>query len=99
MKRLDQVTLARWQALPAAEMLLSVADHAKEDRTYKPIEGRTTTRWHATVNGSEFELLLTGPKFYDTRAKSGGGGAIDLLMHLTRSDFRGAVRLLQTRGL
>lgn len=99
MKRVDEVTLARWQALPAVETLLSFADHAKEDRTYRPLTGRPTTRWHVTVAQSEFELLLTGPKFWDTRAKVGGGGAVDLLMHLTGDDFRGAVKALQARGL
>lgn len=99
MKRLDQAALARWQSLPAIEVLLSFANFAKEDHTYKPVNGRLTTRWHATVAQSEFELLITGPKFWDTRAKAGGGGAIDLVMHLTGRDFRAAVRELQTRGL
>lgn len=99
MKRLDELTLARWQSLPATETLLSIADHAKEDRTYKPLVGRLTTRWHASVAGAEFELLLTGSKFWDTRAKTGGGGAIDLVMHLTSTDFRSAVEALQVRRL
>ncbi|WP_255208805.1 hypothetical protein [Paraburkholderia youngii] len=47
----------------------------------------------------EFELLLRGPKFYDTRAKRGGGGAIDLIMHLHRVGFIQAVNLLQEAGL
>lgn len=99
MKRLDQAALAHWQSLPAIDVLLSFAEFAKEDRTYKPVEGRTTTRWHATVAQSEFELLLTGPKFWNTRAKAGGGGAIDLVMHLTGKDFSAAVRELRARGL
>ena len=42
-----------------------------------------------------FELLLTGPKFYDTRQKRGGGGAIDLVMHLYQIDFKKAVDRLR----
>lgn len=99
MKRLDEAALARWRSLPAIDVLLSFASFAKEDRTYKPVDARITSRWHATVAQSEFELLLTGPKFWDTRAKAGGGGAIDLVMHLTGSDFRAAVRELHARGL
>lgn len=99
MNRVDKQTLARWQALPAVEVVLSVADYAKEDPTYRPLTGRSTTRWHVTFAQSEFELLLTGPKFWDTRAKVGGGGAVDLLMHLTGDDFRGAVNALHARGL
>ncbi|MBZ3343388.1 hypothetical protein IPR00_22095, partial [Xanthomonas perforans] len=38
------------------------------------------------------ELLATGPKWYDTRAEKGGGGAIDLAMHLLRLDFVSAVK-------
>ena len=99
MKRVGQDTLGRLQALPAVDVVLKLADFAKEDATFEPVQSQLTTRWHVTVAGSEYELLLTGPKFWDTRAGVGGGGAIDLAMHLTGSDFRAAVAELVRRGL
>lgn len=99
MKRIDQATLARLQALKAVDVLGSVADFAKEDPTFIPVQDPTTTRWHVTAVGGEFELLLTGSKFWDTRAQVGGGGGVDLVMHLTRTNFRGAVSELLRRGL
>lgn len=99
MKRVGQDILGRLQALSAVDVVLSLADFAKEDPTFEPVQSRLTTRWHVTIAGSEYELLLTGPKFWDTRAGVGGGGAIDLAMHLTGSDFRAAVAELVRRGL
>jgi hypothetical protein len=96
--RVDSGELGRWRCLDAAVALLALADHAKRDQTFEPIKDRTT-RWHARVAGCEFELLLTGPKFFDTRAASGGGGAIDLAMHLFRADFKTATGVLRNRGV
>ncbi len=45
----------------------------------------------------EFEILTTGPKWYDTRARAGGGGAIDLAMHVLGLSFVDAVKRLTTR--
>ena len=46
----------------------------------------------------EFEILTTGLKWYDTRAKKGGGGAIDLAMHVLGLSFVDAVKLLTERA-
>jgi hypothetical protein len=75
--------------------LRALADHAKPDPTFDPIKDPGTTRWHARVGVREYELLLTGPKFFDTRAGKGGGGAVDLAMHLLRLDFKSAVATLR----
>ena len=48
-------------------------------------------KWH-TEQGP---LSLTGPKFINWHRGQGGGGAIDLLMHLAGVDFRTAVAWLQ----
>ena len=99
MKKVDKATLARLQALTALDVVQSLADFAKQDSTFTPVGIRSTTRWHVRVADNEYELLLTGPKFWDTRAQLGGGGAVDLAMHLCGIDFRTAVRELLRRGL
>ncbi len=99
MPRVDSGEIGRWRGLDAAVALSALADHAKRDSTFEPIKDRTTTRWHANVAGRDFELLLTGPKFFDTRAETGGGGAIDLAMHVLRADFKTATGALRMKGL
>lgn len=97
--RIAGTVLSRWHSLDAATALAAIADHVKQDKTFEPVKDSTTTRWHVTVDGHDFELLLTGPKFWDTRARTGGGGAIDLVMHLAGTDFKRAARRLQALRL
>ncbi|MDY0170888.1 MAG: DUF3991 and TOPRIM domain-containing protein [Thermoguttaceae bacterium] len=59
---------------------------AKPDR-------RDRRKWH-TEQGS---LSVTGAKFNNWQRAEGGGGAIDLVMHLAGVDFRTAVLWLQRR--
>ena len=67
---------------PASDALGLLAIHVKADPTYVPVKARDSRRWHVCTVRGEFELLTTGPKWFDTRARQGGGGAIDLAMHL-----------------
>lgn len=96
---MDNFTLERWRSLDAARVLSALAEHAKVDAAYTPAKSALSSRWHATVGGQDFELLLTGPKFWDTRSATGGGGAIDLVMHLERLSFRQASARLSGLGL
>lgn len=96
---MDKSTLERWRVADAAKVLVVIADHAKQDRTYSPQKNVHSTRWHVNCNGFDFELLLTGPKFWDTREGTGGGGAIDLVMHLHKESFKHAVRRLRQYDL
>lgn len=95
MARVDESELSRWRAAPAREVLLLLATYTKRDTTFVPIKGKETERWYANVEGREFEFLVNGPKFFDVRGQTGGGGAIDLAMRLYRVDFRSAVDLLR----
>lgn len=54
----------------------------KRDPDFVPIKDKSTVRLNVSVGTGVVELLATGPKWYDTRAEKGGGGAIDLTMHL-----------------
>jgi hypothetical protein len=96
---IGEARLARLRALPAALVLRRLANHAKKDRDYRPIKNPHSTRWHASVGDYDVELLCTGPRFWDTRAGCGGGGAVDLAMHLFNLDFKRAVALLKLRGI
>jgi len=81
--------------MPSEDALALLAVYYKADPTYVPIKDSGSRRWHLTTASGDFEILTTGPhKWYDIRAKKGGGGAIDLAMHLRRLSFLDAVELL-----
>jgi hypothetical protein len=83
--------------MPSADVLTLLAIYVKADSTYVPIKDPRSRRWHVRTTCGEFELLTTGPKWWDTRAERGGGGAIDLAMHLLQLTFVDAVKLLAAR--
>lgn len=96
---MDNFSLERWRGLDATTALLALADYAKADATYVPVASTRSSRWHASCAGHDFELLLTGPKFWDTRSQVGGGGAVDLAMHLYSCSFKEAAARLKRSGL
>jgi hypothetical protein len=98
-RAVDNLTLMRWRTLDAVVALRAIADHVKQDAEFRPRQSHDTTRWHASVAGHDYEILCTGPRFLDTRANRGGGGAVDLVMHLLGVDFKRAVKVLQDRRL
>ena len=87
-------TLTRLREMPASDALGMLAIHMKVDPTYVPVKASHSRRWHVCTARGEFELLTTGPKWYDTRARRGGGGAIDLAMHVLGLSFVDAVKYL-----
>jgi hypothetical protein len=93
----DRATLTPLREMPSEDALALLAIHCKPDSTFQPVKQSTTRRWHARTSGGEFEILTTGSKWYDTRAKIGGGGAIDLAMHVLRLSLVDAVRILIER--
>jgi Protein of unknown function (DUF3991)/Toprim-like len=52
---------------------------------------RDRAQWHTELG----PLSVTGTKFFNWHLDQGGGGAIDLVMHLGRMDYRTAVKWLQ----
>ena len=96
---MDKSELERWQSMDAAVALARLADYLKEDRDFRPLGDPCTKRFHVSAAGHDWELLLTGPKWFDTRSESGGGGAIDLVMHLWTLKFKQAIALLRERNV
>ena len=95
----DNLDLERWRLLDAAAAIVVLSDYAKLDQAYEPRKDQRSTRWHVTAGGQEFEVLCTGPRFLDTRSNKGGGGAVDLAMHLLSVDFKSAVRILREKAV
>ncbi len=93
----SKATLTRLRELPAGDALALLSTHVKLDPTYVPVKDDHCRRWQVRTAYGEFEILTTGPKWYDTRAQSGGGGAIDLAMHVLGLSFVDAVKYLTAR--
>ncbi|WP_045757465.1 hypothetical protein XACN24_15775 (plasmid) [Xanthomonas albilineans] len=79
--------------VPAALDLLGL--YWKRDPDFRPLKDKETIRVNVSISAGVVELLTTGPKWYDTRENKGGGGAIDLAIHLLRLDFVSAVKRLE----
>jgi len=75
---------ARIRGIPLRSVLLAAA--ATPDRHDK-------ARWH-TPQGA---ISVTGMKFFNWNRAVGGGGAIDLVIHLYGLDFKGALAWLSAR--
>jgi hypothetical protein len=99
MKFVDNSALARWRSMESIDVLRLVADHVKEDPAFHPRSSHLTTRWHVHAASHDWEFLCTGPKFWDVRGDRGGGGAIDLVMHIHGITFKAAAKLLKERGV
>lgn len=86
--------LKRLRSIPCVQIFTLLCDHTKKDREFIPLKSVHSERWHVHAGGHDFEILVTGPKFFDTHAGKGGGGAIDLTMHLLGLSFKRALRKL-----
>ena len=95
----DDETLRWVREMPLSLVLDRLRDAGKlfwrRDVDFKPEKDSRTVRLYvSSPEGQAWELLVTGPKWYDTRAEKGGGGGIDLVMHLLSLDFVQSVKLL-----
>lgn len=97
--KISKECLDRWRAVPAKTTLAVLADYCKADLTFEPVSATGTERWHARLGDREYEFLLNGPKYFDTRTRRGGGGAVDLAMFLLDVDFRAAATVLRAASL
>ena len=93
-KSFRATTLVRLRETRSDTALALLAVHCKADRTYQPLKDPASCRWHVRTACGEFEILTTGVKWYDSRARTGGGGAIDLAMHILQVSFVDAVTIL-----
>jgi hypothetical protein len=93
----DSSTLSQLRAMPSEVALALLAIDLKADSSFVPLKDSASRRWYARTERGEFEILTTETKWYDTRAKRGGGGAIDLAVYLCDLSFVDAVKSLIQR--
>ncbi|MXS80201.1 hypothetical protein ABF86_05435 [Nitrosomonas sp. GH22] len=88
--------LEQLRSMPVVAALNVLGLYWKRDSDFLPVKDKTTIRLNVSLGGSVVELLATGARWYDTKTNKGGGGAIDLAMHLLRLDFVTAVKRFQS---
>ncbi|MGO4395885.1 hypothetical protein AB4Z46_31475 [Variovorax sp. M-6] len=73
--------------------LEAIGLHFKVDATFTPLT--SDQRIHVTRgSGQVLELVVTNIRWFDVKAGKGGGGVIDLAMHVMECDFVAAIRTL-----
>jgi hypothetical protein len=95
----DDKKLAKVRSLPLLEVLDMLRVHGKlfwrRDLDFVSEKNQETVRlFLSSPSGFAWEVLITGLKWYDVRAGKGGGGGIDLVMHLLGVDFITAAKLI-----
>lgn len=96
-KSFPPALLVELRAMSVQQTLDCLGLYWKRAPDFVPVKDRQTVRLYVSIGSGVIELLATGTKWYDTRMNKGGGGAIDLVMHLYRLDFVSAVKLLKSR--
>jgi hypothetical protein len=91
--------LARIRVMPLLQVLNMLRDDGhlfwRRDLDFVPEkDGNTVRLFLSSSSGFAWEILVTNLKWYDVRAGKGGGGGIDLVMHLFGVDFVAGVKLL-----
>lgn len=72
----------------------------KNDATFLPRADASTRRVHVSLpSGRVLEVLLTGLKWFDVTQGVGGGGSIDLAIHILGCNFTSAVLCLADQAL
>ena len=87
----------RLRNLPLLSVLDALGLYWKKDPTYAPRGNKSKIRIHLTIESSVREIIITGPKFYDTNdAKFSGGCAIDLVEKVKKCDYLPAIAVLRS---
>ena len=92
--RFDQDVVLRARLLSIEAALSRLGLYWKVDQDFHPLKDSATKRLYVSIGNRVVELLVTNLKWYDVTAKKGGGGAIDLAMHLRTTDFVTAMKSL-----
>lgn len=84
--------IAFLKEMPLLSVLEGLHFYVKKDRDFHPTGNLKTIRVIASEpSGFQYEFVITGSLWFDTRQGVGKKGAIDLVMHLTGCNFKEAI--------
>jgi hypothetical protein len=91
-------TLTRLRQMPACDALALLATHVKPDPTYLPVKDDQQPALAPSTRPRRFRDRDHGSQVVRHACARGGGGAIDLAMHLLDVSFVDAVKLLNRKA-
>lgn len=91
--------IAKARNVPLRTVLEHLGAHVKVDTNYAPLDpSRRSVRLQVGYKGRDYRFVVTGDKFVNEllpvdRTNRGGGGAIDLVKHITGLGFVQSVKV------
>ena len=96
-RRVPKEEEARLRNLPLCRVLDALGLYWTKDPTYAPRGNKASIRINLTIENSVREVIITGPKFYDTRDEEFSGGcAIDLVEKVKNCKYLPAIAVLRS---
>lgn len=96
--RFDEELVTRFRVMTVEQTARILGLYCKQDKNYESTAHRNSKCYHISKDGEVFEIIVTQLKWYSTHRRYGGGGGIDLTMHLYGETFKAALTRL-TNGL
>lgn len=93
-KRFPDELIDKLRKISLEEVAEALSYYCKVDTRFVPIKDKKTKLYNIVTPRGEFHIIVTGEKWFDEQRKVGGGGAIDLIMHITKFDFVRSVKVL-----
>lgn len=94
MRKLPADIVSKARAVSLEDALDRLGFYVSRDSAFQPRVNKRTVSLFVSDDSDVRELIVTGEKWFDKRENVGGGGAIDLAMHLKGLSFPQAVRAL-----
>lgn len=94
-RRTSTHDLESLRLLDLRRVLEALGYYVAVDRTFEPRLDMASERWLVSDEVGTTELVVTGVKWFDAREGKGGGGAIDVVMHLRKVAFNRALVLVR----
>lgn len=89
--RFDKDLIARFRMMSVEQTALTLGLYCKQDKEYRSTTHKHSSCFHISKDSEVFEIITTELKWYSTHRGCGGGGGIDLAMHLFGECFKAAL--------
>jgi len=93
-QRFDDELITRFRVMTVEKAAQVLGLYCKKDAHYESTTHRNSKCYHISKDGEVFEIIVTQLKWFSTRRGVGGGGAIDLTMHIYGEPFKAALNRL-----
>lgn len=93
-KAFDEELITRFRVMTVEQTARVLGLYCKQDKDYESSHYRNSKCFHISKDGEVFEIIVSQLKWYSTHRRFGGGGGIDLTIHLYGESFKAALTRL-----